>query len=116
MLYLISTYCVVFVYLIFLLTIQETLKRYYAFMERPADQMDRRINLQAIKVKIFRGRSYQDWQDALAYSFYLIAKGRIGSRAEREYIDAERARRSYRRLSSSIKEFKYEEDEDDDEV
>lgn len=34
MLYLISTYCVIFVYIIFLLTIKETLKRYYAFMER----------------------------------------------------------------------------------
>jgi len=40
MLYLISTYCVIFVYIIFLLTIKETLKRYYAFMDRSAEEME----------------------------------------------------------------------------
>jgi len=29
MLYLITTYCVIFVYMIFLITIKETMKRYY---------------------------------------------------------------------------------------
>lgn len=115
MLYLISTYCVIFVYIIFLLTIKETLKRYYAFMERSPEEMDNRLNLHTMRVSIVKGRSLQDWCDALAYSLYLINKGRIGSRAEREYIDAERAARLYRRLASSIKEFKYEEDIDGDE-
>ena len=44
----------------------------------------------------------------------MIHEGRIGSRAEREYIDAERALRSYRSLASTIKEFSFEEDEDDE--
>ena len=34
MLFLISTYCVIFVYIIFLLTIKETLKRFYILIER----------------------------------------------------------------------------------
>ena len=55
----------------------------------------------------------QDWYDALAYSLYLINQGRIGSRAEREYIDAERAARQYRRLASCIKDFKFEEGEEE---
>ncbi len=45
---------------------------------------------------------------------YLINRGRIGSRSEREYIDAERAARQYRRLANSIYDFKYDDDEDDD--
>ena len=72
MLYLISTYCVIFVYIIFLLTIKETLKRYYAYMERTQEQMERRLNIHAMQVHIIRGRSYDDWCDALAYSLYLI--------------------------------------------
>lgn len=50
----------------------------------------------------------------MAYSLYLINRGRIGSRSEREYIDAERAARQYRRLANSIYDFKYDDDEDDD--
>jgi hypothetical protein len=46
----------------------------------------------------------------------LINRGRIGSRSEREYIDAERAARQYRRLASSIYDYKYDEDEEDDPV
>ncbi len=61
MLYLISTYCVIFVYVIFLLTVKETLKRYYAFMERPADQMNMRLNMHAVQVNLVSGRSLQDW-------------------------------------------------------
>lgn len=57
MLYLISTYCVIFVYVIFLLTIKETLKRFYAFMERPADQMNQRLNVHSVQVNLVRGRS-----------------------------------------------------------
>ena len=48
----------------------------------------------------------------MAYSLYLIYAGRIGSRSEREYIDAERAARQYRRVASSIHDFKYEDDDD----
>ena len=111
MLFLISTYCVIFVYIIFLLTIKETLKRYYVFMDRSPEELNQRIDIRAMRVNLIRGRSYQDWCDALAYSLYLIHKGKIGSRAEREYIDAERAARNYRRLASHIKSFRFDEDE-----
>lgn len=40
MLYLITNYCVIFVFVIFLLTIKETVKRYYAFVDRPAHEMN----------------------------------------------------------------------------
>ena len=65
---------------------------------------------------LVKGRSFQDWCDALAYSLYLINRGRIGSRSEREYIDGERAKRSYRRMASSIKDFEYEEDDEEEEI
>ena len=37
MLFLISNYCIIFIYIIFLLTIKETLKRFYAYIDRPAN-------------------------------------------------------------------------------
>ena len=58
MLYLISVYCIVFVYIIFLLTIKETIKRFYAYMDRPSDLMDQRLNLNQLNVPLVRGRSY----------------------------------------------------------
>ena len=44
-------------------------------------------------VPLISGRSCEDMHDSLAYSLYLINEGRIGSRAEREYLTADRARR-----------------------
>jgi len=72
MLFLISNYCMIFIYIILLLTIKETLKRYYAFMDRTTAQMNERLNLAGVKIKVCRGRSLQDWSDGLAYSLYLI--------------------------------------------
>ena len=65
-------------------------------------------------VSLVRGRSCEDFYDSLAYSLYLINEGRIGSRAEREYLTADRARRQYKRLSSQIKSYKFEEDSDEE--
>lgn len=58
MLYLITTYCMIFVYIIFMLTIKETFKRYYAFMDRPAELMNQRMNLHSMQVNLVKGRSY----------------------------------------------------------
>ena len=52
--------------------------------------------------------------DSLAYSLYLINEGRIGSRAEREYLTADRARRQYQRLANQIRSYKYEDDSDEE--
>ena len=65
-------------------------------------------------VPLIAGRTCEDMHDSLAYSLYLINEGRIGSRAEREYLTADRARRQYTRLSSQIKTYKYEDDENED--
>ena len=114
MLYLIATYCVVFVYLIFLVTIKETMKRYYVQIERTDGRIPRGVEE---NTSVFRGRSCKDFERSLSYSLYLLNDGRIGSRAEREYIQSERAKIQYERLSGAIKTFKYNEanfDEDDD--
>ena len=95
MLYLISSYCIIFVYCIFLVTIKETMKRYYVQMESMQDNMPpRRIhNLAHYNVSLLRGRTFNDYCDAIAYSLFIIGKGRIGSRAEAEYLLEERSRR-----------------------
>ena len=65
---------------------------------------------------MLRGRSCRDFERSLSYSLYLLNDGRIGSRAEREYIQSERAKIQYERLSGAIKTFKYNEatfDEED---
>ena len=61
MLFLISSYCVIFVYIIFLLTVKETLKRFYVFMDRTPAELNQRINIRGLRVNLIRGRSYQDW-------------------------------------------------------
>lgn len=58
MLYLIATYCVCFVYLIFLVTIKETMKRFYVQIERPEGvRVPRRLEEQTA---IVAGRSCND--------------------------------------------------------
>lgn len=77
----------------------------------------RRIhNLAHYNVSLFRGRTLNDTSDAIAYSLFIIGKGRIGSRAEAEYLIEERARRQFRRLSNHIKSYKYEADEENEEM
>lgn len=56
---------------------------------------------------MIRGRSCKDIERSLAYSLYLLNDGRIGSRAEREYLTNERTKIQYERLSGAIKTFKY---------
>lgn len=103
MLYLIATYCVIFVYLIFLVTVKETMKRFYVQIERPEDQrIPRGIEE---NTAVFVGRSCKDIERALSYSLYLLNDGRIGSRQEREFLQRERTQIMYERLSSTIKTF-----------
>ena len=90
------------------------MKRYYIQISREPEQRHRRVDMTQ-NVRLVLGRSCEDMHDSLAYSLYLINEGRIGSRAEREYLTADRARRQYSRLSSQIKTYKYEDAEDDEE-
>ena len=114
MLYLITIYCIVFVYAIFLITIKETMKRFYALMELSDEDLRRPIRVQ--NINILFGRSFNDMIDSLAYSLYLIHEGRIGSRAEREYIQAEKAKRQMALMSNQIKEYKYEINEEEEDL
>jgi hypothetical protein len=84
MIYLISIYCISFVYAIFLITIKETMKRYHALMD-PANN-NRIGHIRIGDVPLFKDRSFRDICDSLMFSLFLIRDGRIGSRAEREYI------------------------------
>ena len=112
MLYLITIYCIVFVYAIFLITIKETMKRFHALMHLSDEELRRPLRIQ--QISIIKGRSFSEICDSLAYSLYLIHEGRIGSRAEREYIASEKAKRQFAVMSSSIKTYRYEPSEEDD--
>lgn len=59
------------------------------------------------RTSIIRGRSCKDFQRSLAYSLYLLNDGRIGSRAEREYLTNERTKIQYEKLAGCIKTFKF---------
>ena len=62
MVYLIATYCLVFVYMIFTATIKETMKRYYNQIYTPIDRPVDEYNLhegedEELNPNIFCGRS-----------------------------------------------------------
>ena len=65
---------------------------------------------------MIKGRSFSEISDSFAFSLFLINGGRVGSRAEREYIQEEKAKRQYRALNDTIKTYKYEDDESDEEA
>jgi len=63
-----------------------------------------------------RGRSYTDWSDALAYAVWFLVNGRVGSRADREYLEQERSRRRFLKMTDILYSYQYGEgaaDEDD---
>ena len=103
MIYLIAVYCVVFVYLIFLVTIKETMKRFYVQIDRVEGQRVPRAVEE--RCTVIKGRSCKDAERALAYSLFLLNDGRIGSRAEREYLVRERVKIQYEKMASAIKTF-----------
>lgn len=105
MMYLIATYCAIFVYLIFLVTVKETMKRFYVQIDRPEGQRVPRGVEE--NTAVFVGRSCKDIERALAYSLFLLNDGRIGSRQEREFIVRERTQIQYERLASTIKTFTF---------
>lgn len=44
-------------------------------------------------------RSKLDYQDALAYSLWFMVNGRVGSRADREYLENERMVQRMRKMT-----------------
>ena len=55
-----------------------------------------------------------DSQDALAYAFWFLIYGRVGSRADRNYLDAEISKRRFMKLSSVLRSYRYEYDDEED--
>ena len=74
------------------------------------------FNPTGFKIDILRGRSVADWQDSLAYARWFLVHGRVGSRADREYLDKERAARRFTKMSSALKTYEFEEDDDEGEL
>lgn len=60
MTYLIASYCIIFVYLIFLVTVKETMKRYYSQIERPDGQVRVPRHIEE-NTNIVVGRSCKDF-------------------------------------------------------
>ena len=122
MLYLISTYCAIFIYIIFLVTVKETMARYYRQVHIDPDHMEDEDLIfdeeedEHRPVNLCWGRGCHDFEMALAYSLYLLKDGRIGTHDEREYIISERHSRRYQLMQDSIKTMKYEPAINDDEA
>ena len=89
LLFLISIYCSCFIYLIFVFVVRECMRRFYIVMDMNPTIMRARFNMSDHKVSLLKDRSLLDSQDALAYAFWFLIYGRVGSRADRNYLDAE---------------------------
>ncbi len=61
LLYLVSTYCTIFMFMIFTVVIRECLKRYYVAIEINPTILRSSFNPDGFEVHIFSKRSYQDW-------------------------------------------------------
>ena len=80
--------------------------------------MRARFNMSGYEVNLLKDRSMLDSQDALAYALWFLINGRVGSRADRNYLDAEIAKRRFMKLSSVLQSYRYEKDDggDDEKV
>ena len=103
LLYLISTFCAVFIYAVFLVTVRECTQRYFLAMDLNPAILRQSFNPSGFNISIVKGRSQQDWCDALAYTFWFLRRGRVGSPADRNYIQRERANRLFQWMTSSLK-------------
>ena len=82
-LFLVSTYCIVFIYFIFVLIVKECARRYLLAMDLNPLALRNSFNVPDYNVALIRGRSMADWEDAFAYTVWFLVNGRVGSRADR---------------------------------
>ena len=61
-------------------------------------------------MQVFRTRSLQDYQDALAYACWFLINGRVGSRRDRLYLEDERNLHKFAKMSGSLRSYSFEED------
>lgn len=105
MLYLICTYCLVFVYMIFVVTIKETMKRYYSQVyldHEDLSEYNLHEDFDDDEVPVIKGRTCRDFTNSFAYSMFIMGRGKIGTLEEREYIVNERHALRYARMNHSI--------------
>jgi len=120
MLYLIAIYCMIFIYLIFLLTVKETMRRFYKecnFVEEDDEERRRKQlapNRNEYLPALCWKRHQSDMQAALAYSFLVMTDGRVGSAIEREFILEERNRIKFRSMGRLIETQTYDESSDEE--
>lgn len=111
MLYMISNYCLVFAYSMFLFAVQRGMIRFYTQVYYVAS--DDRSNHQRpddpnANVNLCLGWKWSEVTHALAYSFFVIRVGKIGSIEEREYLQTERNRVKFLRMNEAITSVKFE--------
>ena len=114
LLFLVSTYCTVFMYGLFVACVRECMKRYYLAIELNPAILQQAFNPNGFQVHVFRTRSLEDFQDAVAYAFWFLINGRVGSRRDRQYLEEERSRRRFAKMSDSILSYCYEDDVNED--
>ena len=110
MLYMISNYCLVFAYSMFLFAVQRGMIRFYTQVYYVAS--DDRSNHQRpddpnANVNLCLGWKWSEVTRALAYSFFVIRVGKIGSIEEREYLQTERNRVKFMRMNEAITSVKF---------
>lgn len=98
----------------FAVVIRQCMQRFFVAIDYNPTVLRRSFNAEGFEVPLYRGRSYKDWQDALAYSLWFLMHGRIGSRADRNYLDAERTSRSLRKMSDSLDSYSFEDGDSDE--
>lgn len=109
LLYLISIYCTIFIFAVFVLVVRECMRRFYLSMEINPAILRSAFNPSGFDTHVVRGRSLEDWQDALAYALWFLTNGRVGSRAEQNFLEDERGRRSFRKMSNCLRSYSFEE-------
>ena len=114
LLFLISTYCLVFIYGIFLFVVRECMKRYYIAIEMNPAILRTSFSPPAdLVAPVFKGRSKAEMQDALAYTIWFLVNANVGSRADRNYLEEERARIRFEKMSGSLSSYCYDRAQDE---
>ena len=73
------------------------------------------FNVPDYNVALIRGRSLADWEDAFAYTVWFLVNGRVGSRADRQYLDDARANLKIRQMADSLGSYRFVDEAEEEE-
>lgn len=123
----ISTYCCLFVYVVFACSIREVMKRYFVqvyvlredqiadYIEAAEEEDDEVYNVNAMS-----GHTWKEQKTAFAYAMWCMSGGDSetgpSSRDEYEFIMSERNRIKFEKMHNTMKELKFDRCADDEEV